>query len=192
MKKVKINFHQTELSTKSIKYFARFIIQYGTYRDRVEIGGQTISSEHVSIDMGNHVFESRAIVGNIKTPAELWYKKLKKDVRIDRVEIEVTDKEYDIIRKDLINYVGKGRYSLLLAIFSEIEEWGIIPRLIKNKIYKYVGKKNLLHYCSKFVQMALNKASIVPKIEFFTPNELLKCLISKDYDLIYGYINEME
>ena len=131
MKNIYVNFHQTELSSKSIKYFARFFIQYGTYRDRLKVNGHTISAEHCSIDMGSHVFESKGVVGNIKTPSAVWYKKLKKDTRIDRVTIEVTDKQYDVIRKDLQKWVGLGRYSILLDIFSEIEEWGIVPKFIK-------------------------------------------------------------
>lgn len=190
MKNIYVNFHQTELSSKSIKYFARFFIQYGTYRDRLKVNGHTISAEHCSIDMGSHVFESKGVVGNIKTPSDVWYKKLKKDTRIDRVSIEVTDRQYDVIRKDLQKWVGEGRYSILLAIFSEIEEWGIVPKFIKKKVYAYIGKKNTLHYCSKFIQMALYLAGVVPLIELFTPNELLKCLVNKKYSLTYGYINK--
>jgi hypothetical protein len=190
MKTVFVNFHQTELSTKSIKYFARFFIQYGTYRDRLEVGDNTISAEHCSIDMGSHVFESKGVVGNIKTTSYEWYKKVKKDTRIDRVSIKVTNDQYEIIWNDLQKWVGKGHYSILLAVFSEIEEWGIVPKFIRSKIYRYIGKKNSLHYCSKFLQMALCWAGIVPIIELFTPNELLKCLVSKGYPLTYGYINK--
>jgi hypothetical protein len=190
MKTIYINFHQTELSTKSIKYFARFFIQYGTYRDRIKVDGHTVSAEHCSIDMGSHVFESKALVGNIKTPSYVWYKKIKKDTRIDRVSIEVTPAQYETIWNDLQKWLGKGRYSALLAIFSEIEEWGIIPKFIRSKIYNNIGRKNSLHYCSKYVQMALHQAKIVPILELFTPNELLKCLIGKSYKLAYGYINK--
>lgn len=189
MKKIDIHFHHTELNKRSIRYFARFIIQYGTYQDKINVGGKSISYEHCSINMGQHTFESTGKSGNTKTNSNLWFKHIKKETRIDKVTIEVTDEQWTLIYNNLLNWVGKGKYSILLAMFSEIEDWGIIPKFIKRKIYKSMRGRNKFHFCSKYIQMSLVVVKIVKMSNLFTPNELVKALLSKGHDLDYGYKN---